>query len=98
VQTTSVEGGDSEARGCCRRVFPWQAFQSAPLQVVPLDGNAYVVTSPSLFWPPNAMGTAQSVAAQLASMDPGWSTTIYNGPQGYGTYLTYQPWAYAGRF
>jgi len=79
-----------------QRVFPWQDFQGTPLQVVPLDGNAYVVSHPSLFWPANAMATAQAVAAQLASMDPGWSTTIYNGPQGYGAYLTYQPSARTG--
>ena len=24
-------------------------------------------------------------------MSPGWGTTVLNGPQGYGVYLTYQP-------
>jgi hypothetical protein len=28
---------------------------------------------------------------QLAAITPGWGTTILNGPQGYGVYLTYQP-------
>ncbi len=79
-----------------QQTLPWQTFQGAPLQVAPLDATSFVVSSPSLFWPASNMAAAQAVAYQLASAAPGWGTTLYNGPQGYGVYLTYQPWAYAG--
>jgi len=28
---------------------------------------------------------------QLLRQTPGWGTTVYNGSQGYGIYLTYRP-------
>ena len=41
-------------------------------------------------WTPDQAAAPQGIAGQLAQMSPGWGTTVLNGPQGYGVYLTYQ--------
>ena len=73
-----------------QQVLPPQLLQQTPLQLMAVDNNTYVVSHPNLFWPVNQMGVAQAQAQRLASFAPGWSTTVMNGPQGYGVYLTYQ--------
>jgi hypothetical protein len=77
-----------------QQVVPPQLLQQTPLQLMALDNNTYVVSHPNLFWPTNQMGIAEATAQQLASLTPGWSTTVTNGPQGYGVYLSYQPVTY----
>jgi hypothetical protein len=72
-------------------MLPPQLWQQSPLQLVALDNNTYAVSNPNLSWPPNQAGAAEAAAQQLASLAPGWSTTVMNGPQGYGLYLTYHP-------
>lgn len=79
-----------------QQILPAEMFQQTPLQLAALDGNTYVVSHPQLFWPTSQMPMAQATAQQLANVAPGWSTTIYNGPQGYGAYLTYQPISFGG--
>jgi hypothetical protein len=66
-------------------------LQQAPLQLQSLDGSTYLVLHPGLFWPVNQAATAQGVAQQLLRQTPGWGTTVFDGSQGYGIYLTYRP-------
>jgi hypothetical protein len=72
------------------QVVPYQNLRQEPLQFTPLQGNLYMVSHPDLYWPPGQAPFAQSMARQLASISPGWGTTVTNGPEGYGIYLTYQ--------
>ncbi len=72
------------------RVVPADDLQQTPLQFTPLQGNTYIVSHPDLYWQVDQAPYAQMVASQLASMTPGWNTTVANGPQGYGVYLTYR--------
>jgi hypothetical protein len=78
-----------------QQILPPEVLQQTPLQLQSLDGSTYLVSHPNLFWPANQASTAQAVVQQLASQTPGWSTTVGNGPQGYGIYATYQPVASA---
>jgi hypothetical protein len=73
-------------------LFPTADFADYPPQLVPLGNNVFALSSPSLFWGPGQAGIPQSIAAQLAQSSQGWGTTVLNGPQGYGVYLTYQPY------
>jgi hypothetical protein len=72
-----------------QQVVPSEVLQRTAIQLQPLDWNTYLVSHPGLFWPANLAGNAQTVAQQLANHTPGWNTTMSNGPQGYGVYLTY---------
>jgi hypothetical protein len=72
------------------RVVPYQDLQQTALQFTPYQGNTYIVGHPDLYWPTDQAPAAQQLAQQLASMTPGWGTTLTNGPQGYGVYLTYR--------
>jgi hypothetical protein len=74
-----------------QQVLPPEVLRQTPLQFQSLDGNTYLVSHPSLFWPVDQAAIAQAVVQQLASQTPGWSTTVANGPQGPGIYATYQP-------
>jgi hypothetical protein len=73
-----------------QQVFPAAGFLQNPPQFVPLQGNVYAVSSPLLFCGADQAGTCQLMAQELAQITPGWGTTLMNGPQGYGVYLTYQ--------
>jgi hypothetical protein len=72
------------------RVVPSDDLQQTPLQFTPFQGNTYIVSHPDLYWQVDQAPYTQMVAWQLASMTPGWNTTVANGPQGYGVYLTYR--------
>jgi hypothetical protein len=72
------------------QVFPQAGFLQNPPQFIPLQNNMYAVSSPVLFCGPDQAGTCQLMAQQLAQITPGWGTTVMNGPQGYGEYLTFQ--------
>ena len=50
----------------------------------------YAVSSPLHFCGANQAGICQLMAQELAQITPGWGTTVMNGPQGYGAYLTFQ--------
>jgi hypothetical protein len=73
-----------------QQVFPTAGFQQNPPQFLPLQNNTYALSSPLLFCGTDQAGTCQLMAQQLAQITPGWGTTVMNGPQGYGVYLTYQ--------
>src|SRR6266704_477894 len=77
----------SEVAPAVQQILPYQAIQQTPLQFMPFQGNVYLVSHPDLYWQPGQAPFAQTVAQQLASTSPGWSTTVTNGPQGYGVYL-----------
>jgi len=79
----------SEVLPAVQQLLSYQAIQQTPLQFVPLQGNVFVVSHPGLYWPAEQTFAAQAAAQQLASQTPGWSTTVTNGPQGYGAYVTY---------
>lgn len=72
------------------QVLPSGGFLQNPPRFIPLQNNAYALSSPLLFCGADQAGTCQQLAYQLAQITPGWGTTIMNGPQGYGVYLTYQ--------
>ena len=73
-----------------QQLFPTAGFLQNPPQFLPLQGNVYAVSSPLLFCGVDQAGTCQLMAQQLAQITPGWGTTVMNGPEGYGVYLTYQ--------
>jgi hypothetical protein len=77
-----------------QQVLPLESLQQTPIQIQQLDGNTYLVSHPSLFWPVEQAATAQMVAQQFASRMPGVHGTVLNGPQGYGIYLTYDTTTY----
>jgi hypothetical protein len=64
----------------------WAAVRTAHVRAT-RDGLSH----PRLFWSVNEAATAQAVVQQLLRQTPGWGTTLYNGSQGYGIYLTYRP-------
>ena len=72
------------------QIFPAEVIEQSPLRFV-RRGNVYVVDHPALYWRVEQAPAAEAVAAELAGLTPGWSTTVFNGPQGRGVYLTYQP-------
>ena len=74
-----------------QQVFPAELFQQVRPQFLPLQTNLYLVSHPALYWRVEQEPAAQALARRLASLAPGWSTTLSNGPQGYGIYLTYRP-------
>jgi hypothetical protein len=74
-----------------QQAFPAAGFPQNPPQILPLQSNTYAVSSPALFCGVDQAGTCQLMAQQLAQITPGWGTTVMNGPEGYGVYLTYQP-------
>jgi hypothetical protein len=74
-------------------LFPAADFADYPPSLLPLGNNVYALSSPMLFWPPDQAGTPEALVAQLDQSSPGWGTTVLDGPEGYGVYLTYQPYA-----
>ncbi len=74
-----------------QQVFPAELFQQVRPRFLPLQNNLYLVSHPALFGRVEQEPAAKALAARLASLSPGWGTTLSNGPQGYGVYLTYRP-------
>jgi len=72
-------------------VFPPDTLQQTEPQFLPLRSNLYLVSHPALYWRVEQELAAQALAGELAERAPGWGTTLSNGPQGYGVYLTYRP-------
>jgi hypothetical protein len=64
-------------------------FLQAPMQFLPLEGNTYAIASPVLFCGVDTAGDCEAMAEALAEITPGWGTTMMDGPDGYGVYLTY---------
>jgi hypothetical protein len=73
-----------------QQLFPGAGLAQNPPQLFPLQGNTYGVNSSLLFCGVDQAGNCERMAQQLAQVSPGWGTTVTNGPQGYGVYLTYQ--------
>ena len=73
-----------------QQFFPGAGFAQNPPQLFSLQGNKYGVNSQLLFCSVDQAGACDLMAQQLAQVSPGWGTTVTNGPQGYGVYLTYQ--------
>ncbi len=72
-----------------QQAFPTAGFAQSPPQLVALPGNGYALSHPLLFCGPDAAGSCQAMAWQLAQVAPGFGTAVMNGPEGYGVYLTY---------
>ena len=72
-------------------VFPAETLRQGEPQFLPLQRNLYLVSHPALYWRVEQEPAAQALAGELAERSPGWGTTLSNGPQGYGVYLTYRP-------
>jgi hypothetical protein len=73
-----------------REVVPAEVLQQTAVQIVPLDGDTYLVSHPSLVWPMGQADNARLVVDQyFARHGRGWGTLAVNGPQGQGVYLTY---------
>jgi hypothetical protein len=78
------------------QVLPTEPLQDVPLQIMPVDPaapvpSAYVLAHPLLFCELDATDTCEDLADQLDAITPGFDTTVADGPNGYGVYLTYQP-------
>ena len=73
-----------------QQVFPSELFQQLQPRFVPLQDDLYLVSHPALYWRVEQEPAAQALAERLASLTPGWGTTVSDGPQGYGVYLTYR--------
>src|SRR3954453_5278166 len=74
-----------------QQLFSPGPFQQTPLQVLPLQDNSFALVHPLLFCGMDVAGNCDAIAAQLASITPGWGTAVMDGPDGYGVYVTYQP-------
>jgi hypothetical protein len=74
-----------------QQLLPPAALQQNPLQCLPLQGNQYALINPVLFCGVDTAANCQAMAQQLAAVVPGFGSSLMNGPQGYGVYLTYQP-------
>jgi hypothetical protein len=73
-----------------REVVPAEVLQQTAVQIVPLDGDTYLISHPSLVWPLDQAGNARFVVDQyFARHGRGWGTLSVNGPHGQGVYLTY---------
>ena len=70
-------------------------MQQTPLQLQQLDADTYLLSHPGLFWPVDQAPSAQAAAQQLASRIPNLHTTVLDGPQGFGIYLTYDTAIYS---
>jgi hypothetical protein len=67
------------------QAVPPDAFAEAPLQLWPVQPNAFAMAHPSLFWAPNDYAGAQQLVSQVGF--PGLQPMTLQGPLGYGTYL-----------
>jgi hypothetical protein len=72
------------------QVLPPPVFQDFPLQLLPLEVDEYALVHPELFCELDAAATCEALAEELAGVAPGFGTSILDGPEGYGVYLTYQ--------
>jgi hypothetical protein len=72
-----------------QQLLPREVLQQTPLQLQQLDADTYLLNHPGLFWPVDQAASAQAAALQLAGRVPNLHTTVLNGPQGFGIYLTY---------
>ena len=82
------------------QVLPPEQFQDVPLQLLPVQPetpgpaaplpSTYVLAHPLLFCGLDAVDTCEDLADQLDAITPGFDTTVMDGPNGYGVYLTYQ--------
>jgi len=81
----------SAMRQAVEQIVPAEIFQQARPQFIPVDGSRYVVSHPGLYWRVEAAPAAEAMAEVLSRAAPGWGTAVYDGPQGHGVYLTYQP-------
>jgi len=79
------------------QVLPAEQFQDVPLQLLPVQPetpvtvpSTYVLAHPLLFCGLDAVDTCEDLADQLDAITPGFDTTVMDGPNGYGVYLTYQ--------
>ncbi len=60
-------------------------------RLVPAGPNLFLVDHPQTFCAVDNPAPCESVAQQLAQVAPGFGTGVFNGPRGYGVYVTYQP-------
>jgi hypothetical protein len=67
-----------------------QILAAAPSQEHLLESDDYAVVQLLLFCAVDGAETCESLGEELAEIRPGFGTTIMDGPQGYGVYLTYQ--------
>lgn len=72
------------------QVLPTAGFDQNPPNFLFLQGNTYALVHPLLFCGVDQAATCQVLAQQLAQITPGWGTTVMDGPEGYGVYLTFQ--------
>lgn len=72
------------------QVFPADVIATAPMQLLPLPGNEFLLDHPALYWRVEQMPAADALARELAEVTPGWRTAVSDGPQGHGVYLIYR--------
>jgi len=72
-----------------QQLLPREVLQQTPLQLQQVDADTYLLNHPGLFWPVDQAASAQAAALQLGNRIPNLHTTVFNGPQGFGIYLTY---------
>jgi len=89
---SALPGFPGAAVPTLQQMLPPGAFQQAPLQLLPLVNNQYALGHPLLFCSVDEVGTCQEMADALAAIAPGFGTALLDGPDGYGVYLTYQPY------
>jgi hypothetical protein len=87
--TTTPALRDAVLQGI-QSVFPADLFQQLQPRFLPLQDNLYLVSHPALYWRAEQEMAAKALAERLAGLSPGWGTTLSEGPQGYGVYLTYR--------
>jgi hypothetical protein len=72
------------------RIFPAEVIARWPVRFVSLQPDAYLVSHPALHWRVEQEPAARAMAEELATLTPGWSTAVHDGPYGHGVYLIYR--------
>jgi hypothetical protein len=72
------------------QVLPPGPFQDTPLQLLPVADNQYALVHPLLFCGEDDEEHCDDLADQMAAVAPGFGTSLMDGPDGYGVYLTYE--------
>jgi hypothetical protein len=65
-------------------------LQDTPLQILPVQPDRFVLAHPLLFCGLDAVATCEALAEELAEITDGFGTTVMDGPNGHGIYLTYE--------
>jgi len=73
-----------------QQVLPPGALARTAVRYMPLADNRYAMIHPLLFCSLDETTSCERMAESLASVTPGFGTSLMDGPDGFGMYLTFQ--------